>query len=161
MPRPRKLSAASTMIAFAKPIEEWTNSGETQFGRIDRRMMYALEGIGMLRHGEAAGLRWRHYEPDADPLGRLTIATSYDKGRTKTKHTRYVPVHETLAVRGERLAAARLVVDYEIGFVLEAIQMLQLDATVTQVERAFDFDVDDLDSVIAELDRLHSRADAS
>ncbi len=30
-------------------------------------------------------------------LGQLTIATSYDKGRTKTNVTRYVPVHPVLA----------------------------------------------------------------
>jgi hypothetical protein len=70
-------------------------------------------------------------------------------------------VHRIVAVRGERLVAARLVVDYDIGFVLEAIQMLQLDATVTRVQRAFDFDVDDVEAVIAELDRLHSRADTN
>ena len=63
----------------------------------DRQMLYALEGIGGLRHGEAAGLRWRHYDATLDPLGRLIVATSYDKGRTKTKRTRYMPVHPTLA----------------------------------------------------------------
>ena len=63
----------------------------------DRQVVYALLGIAGLRHGEAAGLRWRHYEPDLQPLGRLTIATSYDKGRTKTGRTRYMPVHPTLA----------------------------------------------------------------
>ena len=64
---------------------------------LDRRVLYALEGIAALRHGEAAGLRWRHYEPDMKPLGRLTVATSYNKGRTKTGRTRYMPVHPTLA----------------------------------------------------------------
>lgn len=65
---------------------------------LDRRVMYALEGIGALRHGEAAGLRIRHYEPACRPLGKLTIATSYDKGRTKSKLPRYMPVHPTLAI---------------------------------------------------------------
>lgn len=63
----------------------------------DRQMLYALEGIGGLRHGEAAGLRWRHYDPGHEPLGRLVIATSYARGRTKTGRTRYMPVHPTLA----------------------------------------------------------------
>ena len=63
----------------------------------DRRVLYALLGIGGLRHGEAAGLRWRHYEPDLAPLGRLSIVTSYDKGRTKTGRARYLPVHPVLA----------------------------------------------------------------
>ncbi len=63
----------------------------------DRQMLYALEGIGGLRHGEAAGLRWRHYDAAQEPLGRLVIATSYARGRTKTGRTRYMPVHPTLA----------------------------------------------------------------
>jgi integrase len=63
----------------------------------DRRVLYALEGIAALRHGEAAGLRWHHYEPDLAPLGRLTIATSYNRGRTKTRRERFMPVRPTLA----------------------------------------------------------------
>jgi len=63
----------------------------------DRRAMYALQGLGMLRHGEAAGLRWRHYLRGLEPLGRLVIATSYDTGDTKTSVERWMPVHPTLA----------------------------------------------------------------
>lgn len=63
----------------------------------DRQVLYALQGLAALRHGEAAGLRWRHYEPDVKPLGRLVVATSYAKGRTKTNATRHMPVHPTLA----------------------------------------------------------------
>jgi integrase len=63
----------------------------------DRRVLYALEGLAALRHGEAAGLRWRHLDVSATPLGKLTVATSYDKGRTKTGVTRFMPVHPTLA----------------------------------------------------------------
>lgn len=44
-----------------------------------------------------AGLRWRHYDPTTPVLGRLTVATSYDKGMTKTKRPRLMPVHPTLA----------------------------------------------------------------
>lgn len=63
----------------------------------DRQVLYALEIIGMLRHGEAAGLRFRHYDASLEPLGRLVIATSYDTGRTKTKRPRFMPVHPVLA----------------------------------------------------------------
>ncbi len=63
----------------------------------DRQMVCALEGIGALRHGEAAGLRFRHDDPSQTPLGRFVVATSYAKGRTKTTRTRYTPVHPTLA----------------------------------------------------------------
>jgi len=63
----------------------------------DRQVHYALKGIAALREGEADGLRWRHFEQDHRPLGRLVIATSYNKGRTKTGQTRYMPVHPSLA----------------------------------------------------------------
>jgi integrase len=64
---------------------------------LDRRVQYALEGIAALRLGEAVGLRWRHYDATKEPLGQLLVATSYDKGRTKTKLARRMPVHATLA----------------------------------------------------------------
>jgi integrase len=68
----------------------------------DRHVVYALGALAGLRHGEIAGLRWRHYDPTREPLGLLTIATSYDRGRTKTGVIRRVPVHPTLAaVLGE------------------------------------------------------------
>ncbi|MFH1002765.1 MAG: site-specific integrase [Chloroflexota bacterium] len=66
---------------------------------VDRRVMWAIMGLAGLRHGEVAGLRWRHYAPEEQPLGRLTVATSYNKRRTKTGRTRQVPVHPALAVR--------------------------------------------------------------
>ncbi len=71
----------------------------------ERRVQHALKAIAGLRHGEVAGLRWRHYDPTLEPLGRLVIATSYDTGRTKTDVTRRVPVHPTL---GKILAAWKL-----------------------------------------------------
>ena len=63
----------------------------------DRRVVYALMGIADLRHGEMAGLRWRNYDPDMKPLGKLVVAHSY-ASRTKTKRPRMMPVHPTLAV---------------------------------------------------------------
>lgn len=62
-----------------------------------RRMIYAIEGLAGLRHGEMAGLRWKAYLPKLEPLGKLVISRSYDKEGTKTKVTREVPVHPTLA----------------------------------------------------------------
>jgi len=64
---------------------------------LDRRAWYALLGVGMLRTGEAAGLRWRSYEPDMKPLGRLEVSTSYDDGETKTETPRWMPAHPVLA----------------------------------------------------------------
>jgi integrase len=64
---------------------------------IDRQVFYALEGLAALRLGEAAGLRWRHYDPTVQPLGRIVVAVSYDNPRTKTKSPRQMPVHPVLA----------------------------------------------------------------
>lgn len=62
----------------------------------DRRVWYALLGVGMLRTGEAAGLRWGKVQA-ADPLARLVVDTSYDHGQTKTGEPRWMPVHPALA----------------------------------------------------------------
>ena len=64
---------------------------------VERRVLNALKALSGLRHGEAAGVRWRHYDLTLEPLGRLVVATSYDTGRTKTEVTRRVPVHPVLA----------------------------------------------------------------
>ena len=74
-------------------------------------MLYALEGIAGLRLGEAAGLRFRHYDSSLQPLGGLLIATSYDKGRTKAKQPRRMPVHPTLAAILCRVEALGLAQD--------------------------------------------------
>ena len=68
----------------------------------DRQMVYAICMLAGLRPGETSAIRWRHYNADAVPLGRLTIAWSYSTtyGRTKetkTKTVRTVPVHPVLA----------------------------------------------------------------
>jgi integrase len=54
-------------------------------------VLYALKGLADFRHGEAAGLCWRHYGPTLEPLGGLSLH------RTKTQVPRRVPVHPTLA----------------------------------------------------------------
>lgn len=60
---------------------------------VERRVQYAIKALAGLRHGEMAGLRWRHLNTT---LEQLVIATSYDTGRTKTRVTRLVPVHPAL-----------------------------------------------------------------
>lgn len=69
---------------------------------VDSRVQYALKSIAMLRHGEVAALRWRHYDPTREPLGRLDIGAAYDSRNrteksTKSGEPRAVPVHPTLA----------------------------------------------------------------
>lgn len=68
----------------------------------DRHMVYALELLAGIRPGEAAALRWRHYDASTDILGKLTVALSYNtrKNRakgTKTDVVKFIPVHPTLA----------------------------------------------------------------
>lgn len=62
-----------------------------------RRVMYALEGLAGVRHGEMAGARWSDYHAECTPLGKLIVARSYENDRTKTQMTRQIPVHPTLA----------------------------------------------------------------
>ena len=69
---------------------------------VDRRMCCAVLGLAGLRFGEAAALRWRHYDTSLEPLGRLVIAASYCNHSRKEKSTksetpRLVPVHPVLA----------------------------------------------------------------
>lgn len=63
----------------------------------DRQVLYAIEGLAGLRHGEAVGFRWRNYDARMKPLGQILVARSYDHDTTKTGHSRLVPVHPTLA----------------------------------------------------------------
>lgn len=64
---------------------------------LPRRVIYALMFLTGSRIGEVSGLLWRDYEPGLRPLGRITIATTYGGGDTKTETTRLVPVHAVLA----------------------------------------------------------------
>ncbi len=72
-----------------------------------RRVIYAIEGIAGLRHGEMAGLRWKAYLPDVRPLGKLVVSRSYDKDGTKTQVSREVPVHAVLAALLDAWKATR------------------------------------------------------
>ena len=64
----------------------------------DRQMVYALEVLAGVRPGEAAALRWRHYDPTVTPLGKILVAKS-DNTRgnvektTKTDTVKHIPVH--------------------------------------------------------------------
>ena len=69
-------------------------------------------------------------------------------------------VTQILAVRGDRFVAARVRLDYGNGMLFESIHVLALDATLSLSQREVDFDLDDVDGAIAELDRLHSESEA-
>ncbi len=68
----------------------------------DRRAIYALLFLTGGRAGEVEALRWRHYDNELAPLGRMLVAGSYSihlkrEKRTKTNAVRKVPVHPVLA----------------------------------------------------------------
>lgn len=63
----------------------------------DRQVLYALEYLGGMRSGEAAGRRWRDWDVYAEPLSRMVIATQYDDQPLKTERPRELPVHPWLA----------------------------------------------------------------
>jgi integrase len=63
---------------------------------MDRRVLYGLLGVAMLRDGEAAGLLWGRVGLDVEPLGRIVVACSYDHEWPKTQAERWMPIHPTL-----------------------------------------------------------------
>jgi integrase len=71
----------------------------------DRRLFYALLLLTGMRHGEAAGRRWKDLDEAAAPLAALTVATQYGDRALKTKTPRVVPVHPVL---GELLSEWKL-----------------------------------------------------
>ena len=68
---------------------------------------------------------------------------------------------ETLAERGERFAAVVAQVDYGNGMVGDFIIVIGLGASLSMMQRMVDFDIDDVDGAIAELDRLHGQSETS
>lgn len=68
----------------------------------ERRVLWSILLLTGARFGEVAALRWRHFEPDLGPLGRLLVARSIERESrveksTKAKRPRQVPVHPVLA----------------------------------------------------------------
>jgi integrase len=68
----------------------------------DRRTLYAVLFLSGMRIGEIAACRWRAYDATTNPLGRLLVASSFNRKKrlekpVKTERPREVPVHRTLA----------------------------------------------------------------
>lgn len=64
-------------------------------------------------------------------------------------------------MRGERFAAIVLQIDYGNGMVTESIHAFGLDATLSLVQRDIDFDLDDVEGAVAEMDRLYRQSEKS
>jgi hypothetical protein len=99
------------------------------------------------------GLSFPNQDAESTPKA---VTSLWDTGGGEPRFT----MHEILAVRGDRIAACRVSADYPNGWTTESIEVLELDASLSLLRRMFDFDHDDVDAAIAELDRLHSQSDA-
>ncbi len=64
---------------------------------IDRRLFYSITYLAGRRLGETSGLRIRHLDLNAEPLGAIIFARSYARDRTKTNATIRMPAHPVLA----------------------------------------------------------------
>jgi integrase len=60
----------------------------------DRWVLYNLLALTGQRFGTVAALRWRHYHPALEPLGRLLFAVSYNTKTGITKRTKTEAVFE-------------------------------------------------------------------
>jgi hypothetical protein len=95
--------------------------------------------------------------PDADAESMpMVIRSSWETGTGQPRFE-----HQVVAVRGDRFAALVIQTDYGNGFLRESIIVVGLDATLSKLQRHVDFDIDDVDGAIAELDQVHSQADAN
>lgn len=94
-------------------------------------------------------------EVDADNYPRFIMST-WQTGAGEPQFR----VGGVSAVRGERFAVCRFDLVYGNGMTTENLHLIGLDATLTLQQAAIDFDAEDIDGAIAELDRL-SQSEAS
>ena len=98
LPSPRELSNSSrTRRPSVFTRDEMHLLVTDERVALDRRIFYALLFLTGMRHGEAAGRRWRDLDESSEPLQALTVATQYNDEPLKTKTPRVVPVHRALA----------------------------------------------------------------
>ena len=106
------------------------------------------------------GYEDRRRGPSFPPLGTESfskfVETIWETGAGRPRFD-----DEILAVRGERYVAGTIRLDFGNGWLRESVIVLALDVTLSLVQRVVEFDLDDVDGAMAELDRLHSRADGS
>jgi hypothetical protein len=67
-------------------------------------------------------------------------------------------VHGVVAVRGDRFAVCRYDLDYGNGMMTANLGLIGFDPTLTVFETFLQFDADDVDGAIAELNRLGGSA---
>ena len=130
--------------------------GVLQRTRCTFRRVGAGDDDGRLRHTRIVDTTDRIFRTlDAESTPKA-VTSLWDTGRAAnpiSPCTRSSPYEATGSPR------AGLLADYPNGWTTESIQVLELDASLSLLRRMFDFDLDDVDGAIAELDRLHSQAD--
>jgi hypothetical protein len=131
------LEGLALLSGAAAPSERWVRAGLTDdFTFEDRRR----------------GLSFPDADADSFPKVVVSMWQTGAPGQPQ-----FEP--ETLAVRGDRFAAVAVRTVYGNGMVLETINVIGLDTTLRLRQHQVNFDRDDVDGAIAELDRLHRRAD--
>lgn len=101
--RPRRIDADKAWRAKAiftrGEAEQLISDEHLEEGR---RVLYALALLTGMREGEICDRRWRDYDADREPLGCLSVHSSFTRSNKESKETktgvaREVPVHPTLA----------------------------------------------------------------
>jgi hypothetical protein len=134
----RFLHTVGAALTEGIPTEEAVRAGLTDdFAYQDRRR----------------GMRWPEADAESYPAHLRTIWQTGADGQPRFEA-------ETLAVLGERFAAMKIQTDYGNGMVTESLHVFGLDATLRKLQLDLDFDLDDRDGAIAEMERLQSQADA-
>jgi hypothetical protein len=82
------------------------------------------------------------------------IEATWQLSRTQPQWT----VLEVIAVRGERTAACVIRLDYGDDTTTDSIGVTHLDADLQRARRYLQFDLDDRDAAIAEVERLHAES---
>ncbi len=115
----------------ALPVEAMWDAVADDFRRDDRRRLVGL--------------------PDDGAKGFVDgIQALFDVG----SGTPSFSVVRIVATRGERLALAHNKIEYPDGVAIELLSLVRLTADLDRMDREVDFDVDDLEAALAELDRL-------
>ena len=114
----------------------WNDHHAADFVRIDRRRLIAGPDADRNQHLESQ-LLWFDLA-DGRPVFGVEI----------------------LAVRGDRLVLCRASVTYASQQGREALSVVTYDRSVQKSTQHMHFDLDDVDSALAELDRQHARIEA-
>jgi hypothetical protein len=131
-----------------------TSTGFTESGMPSEAAVRAGLTDDFSHEDRKRGVRFPDGDADSYPLILRSIWQTTADGRPQIEA-------ETVAVRGERFAAIRIQVDYGNGMLSGSIHVFGLDETLSKLQRDVDFDLDDVDNAIAELDRLQSLAHGS